>query len=35
MREGAFASQYDDPTERGADVTAFAAYVVEQGLALR
>ena len=33
MREGAFGPQYDDPTERGADVTAFASYVVEQGIA--
>ncbi len=35
VREGAFGPQYDDLTERGADVTAFAAYVVEQGVSLR
>ena len=31
VREGAFEPQYDDLRERGADVAAFAAYVVEQG----
>ena len=35
VREGAFGPQYDDLAERGADVTAFAAYVVEQGVSLR
>ncbi len=35
IREGAFEPQYDDATERGRDVGAFASYVVEQGLALR
>jgi hypothetical protein len=35
IREGAFESQYDDLSERGRDVAAFAAYVVEQGTALR
>ena len=35
VREGAFASQYDDPAERGADVAAFAAYVVEQAVTVR
>jgi len=35
IREGAFPPQYDAPAERGADVTAFASYVVEQGIALR
>jgi hypothetical protein len=33
VREGAFESQYDDLSERGADVTAFAAYVVAEGMA--
>jgi hypothetical protein len=33
VREGAFGPQYDDLAVRGADVTAFAAYVVEQGVA--
>jgi len=35
IREGAFPPQYDDRAERGADVTAIAAYVVEEGVALR
>jgi Domain of unknown function (DUF4111) len=35
VREGAFEPQYDDLAERGADVTAFAAHVVEQGTAER
>ncbi len=35
VREGAHEPQYDDLAERGADVTAFAGYVVEQGVALR
>ena len=35
VREGAFPPQYADPADRGADVTAFASYVVEQGVALR
>lgn len=35
IREGAFEPQYDDPAERGADVAAFAAYVVAEGVSLR
>jgi aminoglycoside adenylyltransferase-like protein len=35
VRVGAFGAQYDDLAERGADVTAFAAYVVERGVSLR
>ena len=35
VREGTGGPQYDDLAERGADVTAFAAYVVEQGVAGR
>jgi hypothetical protein len=31
IREGAFRPQYDDPVERGRDIGAFAAYVVERG----
>lgn len=31
IREGSFAPQYSDVPERGRDVAAFAAYVVEQG----
>jgi len=31
IREGAFEPQYDDALERGRDVAAFAAYVVEEG----
>jgi hypothetical protein len=31
IREGVFEPQYDDNLERGRDVAAFAAYVVEQG----
>ncbi len=33
VREGAFGPQYDDLARRGADVTAFASYVIEQGVA--
>jgi hypothetical protein len=35
VREGTFGPQYDDVAERGADVTAFVTYVVEQGVAMR
>lgn len=35
IREGAFEPQYDDVVERGRDVGAFAAYVVEQGVGSR
>lgn len=35
VREGALEPQYDDLVERGRDVGAFAAYVVEQGVGLR
>ena len=35
VREASFPSQYDDLAERGADVTAFAAYVVEEGVVSR
>ncbi len=35
IREGAFEPQYDDVFERGRDVVAFAAYVVERGVASR
>ena len=35
VREGAFGPQYDDVAERGADVTAFVSYVVEEGVAMR
>jgi hypothetical protein len=31
IREGAFEPQYDDLVERGRDIGAFAAYVVEEG----
>jgi hypothetical protein len=32
VREGHGEPEYDDLAERAADVTAFAAYVVEQGV---
>jgi hypothetical protein len=32
LREGGGEPQYDDAAQRGADVTAFVAYVVEQGV---
>jgi hypothetical protein len=35
IREGAFEPQYDDVLQRGADVAAFAAYVVDQGVPTR
>jgi hypothetical protein len=35
VREGAFGPQYDDHTERGRDVVAFASYVVDAGVSLR
>lgn len=35
IREGAYEPQYDDLAERGADVAAFAAYVVGQGVGRR
>jgi hypothetical protein len=35
IREGAFEPQYDDPADRGADVTAFASYVVGEGVRMR
>lgn len=35
VREGAFGPQYLDLAERGADVTAFAAYVVAEGVGPR
>ena len=35
IREGAFEPQYDDPADRAADVTAFASYVVQQGVGMR
>ncbi|HEY3531382.1 MAG TPA: aminoglycoside adenylyltransferase domain-containing protein [Nocardioides sp.] len=34
IREGAAEPQYDDVLERGRDVAAFAAYVVEEGVSL-
>jgi hypothetical protein len=35
LREGVGDPEYDDVADRGADVTAFASYVVDQGTSLR